>query len=580
MPPKQQKGTGAKAGENQPKQRRRGNSRRQARRKAQAPQERKARQEVRLKVAPMIKDSAGRRNIGMLKAFVLPSEASAKRLTVGANVSTVVTQLTGVRAMLPAPHPTSTITAKSIFRLGGMAIMPGLTILHSRQPSRVIGYTNVGGTTRYEYGMYTTGTLAGSTNAGTPVAKMYCTHPDLTGMSNMNPMMGLSTEIKLIPDLDITPRGLSTTDTSNLPTSHVALSTGGQYYIWLDPGDTVSINLYLAATMSPSAGLSIATTFTFAAYTGVEGSDPNMSLVQTGTFTISAATSIAFSGSPIAIVSTLSSGYYRITAQTNLAATTTCTMVATINGAAPGLCYSVKVLRAAGGMMWEAAPEFYTYPMLYQNTRTVACSALLSNRSAVLNKGGTVVARCLADEASLSDLATGAPAISDFYAQCAQRANRMSYDGDLAAGLYTWLRPGEDDMLFRNYVSPTGSGLYLLDVDLPVSIINAMGATIDNSMWLHWDIMIESTVATVQSFGTPLEPRLSRSEFDELLKITRGWEIFHENPSHVMDYLKKIFGAGWNAFKFAAPHIVQAATAVASGATPLGALVSVLSHAL
>jgi len=71
---------------------------------------------------------------------------------------------------------------------------------------------------------------------------------------------------------------------------------------------------------------------------------------------------------------------------------------------------------------------------------------------------------------------------------------------------------------------------------------------------------------------------MSQAEFDALVLMVSRWENFHENPTHVMDFLKKIGGSAWKAFKWSAPHLMRAAGAAMAGSTPAGALMAALSH--
>jgi len=156
----------------------------------------------------------------------------------------------------------------------------------------------------------------------------------------------------------------------------------------------------------------------------------------------------------------------------------------------------------------------------------------------------------------------------------------MSWDNDATMGMYHYLRPTVADLSLENYVSPVGAPMYRLGSDKPVTFAILAGQDSTQSFSLFIDVHLESDVAMAQSYGDSRPPTMTNAEFSRLCELIARWPTFTENPTHVIEFLQKMGRGAWKAFKWAAPHMIRAATAAAAGATPAGALAAALVPAM
>lgn len=542
---------------------------------------------------------AGRPTMAQMKAMVLPAESQPMRFTCTNATGTVLRRYNSLVSGLSIPAASD---ASSLIKFGTGAFGESMFIL-SKQPSRAFAYRSP--TDYSRYALYKKAAAYNSiTTPGAISPQAYCTFPGndelesslAAGVNATKPinLPGDWAHVSLLgtDKFDVTPMGWSSTavyGTSNAPTptDHIALDRNGNRYIWLSAGNTanngsvLSINLrFFRAAVKTAATVSWKTSVALMPYDGDDTTEstPVAQASMTTGFDMTATegeikqTVIfdsvgAVSGSTYTgIIPT--SGYYRVVVLDSTLAT----------AAANTFTYSytpdvyLTVQHKAGSLKFEAAPEFSAHPQLYEAARVTSAAFLLSNRAPAIAKGGNVYARTVSGEVGLYDLFSTSDSRAAFFGACAQDSGRFSYEGDVANGLYTWLRPSEADIEFRGYAGDLGSGVYHLSAKLPITVVAALGATATQQLYVHWDMALESVVSRSQTYGNPVISTLTPEQFNAMVRHSAEWPCILENPLHVGELLKRIAVGAWRGFKFLAPHIAKAAAAAAGGAGPLATL--------
>jgi len=511
-----------------------------------------------------------------LTSVVLPAESPPFRLIAGMGVKTVLNDLSGSTRLVVPDVADNVLT--NLY--GGR--VDGFLALVSKQPSRLFNIRN--DTLYVDHGWY-----RNYKNGGAWTPSSFAPHPDFTAIG-LNPFYVPSDSVFSIARTDITPAAWSSSDIAFYPRDHIG-AANGKYYVWLSNNQVSADQLTITGIFKLKSTGSFAVTAVAQAqlfrYDGpdLETRVPTYSIRVTTTMNLT--DTLSYKTAFTASFQAPTSGYYRVE-MSEMELHTAEVGGITCYWEAPdppggALYYNLNVARAAGGFKWVQAPEFYiNYKAspLYDDCRATALGVLFSNRTPPLNKGGYVWSRVVESECDLIKLMGNDATADSFRNACAVQPGRLGYEGDLAMGMYYWAKLCTADKNFRNFVSPLGSALYHLDASIPVAAINLLGNTSEQNMFIHYTLHTESAVTQVQSFGVPLEPTMTTAEYELICNTLANWPIFHENPTHVMDFLKRIGGGMWNGFKFASPYLARAALAAMNGSTPAGALMAALSNAI
>lgn len=560
MPPKQQ-GKGKKP--RAPRQRR-------------APQ--KALQPVKAALAPKYVNSP---NPYLMKSFVLPSETRPVRLTMMEDIPTNTFNYD--RTFPEVTVDTINNTLNPPVTLYGTSI-PGTLVICSKQPSRILGLPKqVPRLLTTEYGYYAVGQMStpfNNVSLSATLGKHVWAGPAVAGGSKEHDIV--------IGPLDLTPDALSTDPDTLLITSHVATGAGGGY-IWLDAGATVNVSMMIEAAATVDQG-ETATGFLAnwsLTFKLVPWND-SANTVENGTnevFTYSGLASADWHTPtnviPITFQVTANSGYYRLELTTLsiqfVLSDDNVTLAVTFTGSKATL----NITRPATSIVWYQTPEFSMHPQIYGGTRSTAQAFLFSNRSAILDQGGSITACTYSDEGALQQ--TFAKPASGNQSHFFQRATDPSRGATLplAKGMYHWIKPSLADANFSRYVNSVGSPLYNLEEKTCVTVISFVSPATDklNTLQVFSYTHLEAAIELSQSYGLSRYPRLTTHDYELALRVIQDWKCFHENPSHVLEYLKKLGGASWKAFKFVSPALIAAGQAALGGASPAATAMAVL-HSL
>jgi hypothetical protein len=363
---------------------------------------------------------------------------------------------------------------------------------------------------------------------------------------------------------------------------HIAVSTGHSY-VWLSPGDELVLSVTIdwqshgteGNIIEVSGGLGIVLWRDEESLEGGPSASSNFAAILT---TTTAGTNVS-TPVPEAYLPAPGYGYYRLVFdETSFTARMGSGLS---NPFITGIRVQIKVVRTPAAVRWFTTPEFREHPQLYRSARVTASSLLISNRTPTMFRGGNIFAATLRDEAGLRSALEDPRA---FFAKTSQRPH--GYTGDLSTGLYHWSRPGLEDCAFREYCSDTGSPIYRLDQRSECALVildsppPATGQTQAATFYVTTDVHLESEVNYGQSYGRAIVPRLMTADFERALNASSEWPVWTENPVHVTHFLRRIGNAAWSTFRFAAPHIIQAAQLAAAGATPTTAALSLLKSAL
>lgn len=525
-------------------------------------------------------------------ALILPAEFPACRLVTGMGVRTVLTALSTAFTLTVPPQSSAATDPKS---LRGTSVygcdLDGFTVILSKQPSRMIGQPLKADTVdhAFYYGTSTPDT-AGKTR---PLPTNHIAHPQFYNSGNFG---STETSPEDFAPLDVTPMAWSQSAAAFDPHDHVAMAAG-DYYVWadkhtLDDGTVETDLLALKLTLNVKAATSINVTVTakllIYQYTGDGLRARNPLLVADYS-----ASRVLPAGADYASVTLIdggftipTSGYFRfVVSNLRITGVPSSTPVFFSYQAPVGYQSALNATmirtRKKYSMEWLAAPEFYnsgTASPLFEDVRCTALGVLISNRTPPLNKAGYFYSRLVESEDNFYRLLQNNNTGDSFRAACSVQPGVMGYEGDVATGMYYWAKFSPSDKTLRSYVSPIGSALYYLELDTPVAIVNIQGSQYQQDMFVHMCTHMESSVTSVQSFGIPKEPMMTTAEYDHICCLVANWPVFHENPTHVLDLLRRLGAGLWKGFQFSAPYLARAALAAASGSTPIGALAAALTH--
>lgn len=240
---------------------------------------------------------------------------------------------------------------------------------------------------------------------------------------------------------------------------------------------------------------------------------------------------------------------------------------------------SLNITNPGSAPFWKSAPQMtQENRAVFNNTRVTASSFLFSNRSDPINKGGSIIAIMFPKEQRMwEEISYLATLRTNFQLDALPiQANLKRYEKDFVHGMYQWFPIDHSEMTFTDMFQL--GPLYRLDLNTPVTLVQINSTAIAQSFNLYIDTHLESVASSNSLNGPAYAPRQTEEQMRALVRRLKTLEPFHENSTHVAEYIKKIFGRAWEAFKFTAPHLIRAATAASSGATPIGTLAAVLAN--
>lgn len=517
----------------------------------------------------------------LMKAFVLPAESPPQRLTNNGGYPTVVTKYSAMLGNLDVKIANEAGTNTPW--LGGEHL-PGAVVIMSRQPSRPLGYApaNTTDTTRifkfwfYDQPRATSGPSVAVDPSKRSVVATF-SHPDLATAFGEYQEGIFDTDTLTMSGVAFKPAAASIgdTDTPGPWAEHIGIE-GGDEYVWLDAEAQICVNLKIGVVHQAPEGVSSSFVMNSTLQaTRWQEEKTDESVFANVPFAWQVDSTSTGAGKVVEHTTQRwlkikNPGYYKVS--TTDIVTEMVTRAAGDVLAIRDLTFGMLTYRPGLGMLWTQTPEMLQQPLLYESCRCTATAFLMSNRTAEMYRGGTAAAATARDESGMMSLYTTPGRLL-----ARSAVKEAGYNGDLKNGVYHWVKPGLDDTRPVSWVNAIGMPIYYMARQSSVSIVYlTTTSTNDQTLALFADLHIESEVTDSQSYGRQAVPKLFTRDYEDALATIADWYMWHENPSHVVDYLKKIGAASWSAFKFLAPHLITAATAAAGGATPAAAMRAVI----
>lgn len=210
--------------------------------------------------------------------------------------------------------------------------------------------------------------------------------------------------------------------------------------------------------------------------------------------------------------------------------------------------------------LFKTPPEFTVASRIYSSTRVTACSLLLQNTTAVLNKEGVVEAVCFSQGVS-------AGAVTDvlqsnnftFTSLLADSCAANRYNGLLEKGCYTFALPDQDSSAFLDYTVAGLAGgtqpAFRLD---SFNFINAIKlteytSTTTTNLMAIVDMHIEfRNTSMLWPVGFS---RVQLEEWHRAQIVVQGMRIFYENPTHLLTIANLARLAAVRAYPYVAPVV-------------------------
>lgn len=527
-------------------------------------------------------------------ATVLPAEAKPQRWY---NPELSETQVFDVSESITSLATASSTTYTNAPILRSARVGSGFFSILSPQPARLCSLPP-DGTTRTFYPCFThTASLPSMAYDDEDIpASAFCDIPGLTPSGEHN---NVNYDTITIPATEPPNRGFGPLKIRGSQTNPMATGFSlasdprkdNGMYIWLwgcgasngfnnyTAASTINVKLYFAGTVNYTSTITWLAAVRVYAYSAT---GPDIAVSE---FAVSNTTSVTSAGQTIIVNISLNpilsnanyvdtSGYYRFELYEFRPVANT-TLLVQYTSAQIGL----TIVNPGAAPYWKGLSNMVQdNRSVFNATRVTACSFLFSNRTDPINKGGSIIATMFPREQRMWEEIANLAASRTSYQLDAlpMQSNLKRYEKDFVHGMYHWFPIDQSEAPFTDMYQL--GPIYRLDLQTPVTLVQINSGTLTQTFNLYIDMHLES-VATANSLNGPsYPPRQTEQQMLALVRKLKTMEPFHENSTHVMEYMQRIFGRAWDAFKFSAPHLIRAATAASSGATPLGTLAAVLAN--
>lgn len=299
------------------------------------------------------------------------------------------------------------------------------------------------------------------------------------------------------------------TNTEQITTTRPIGLSSGRSFIWVDKGERVSFKIMI--TPSSDASLTFVNPLRVTFYRWVGPHEPHR-LTHTTEFTLEADVDLP------------ESGYYTWSY--------TFAEAVAVTGQ-PSIRVELKNISTAISRTAFLASATLGSASVGDTVRRTAASLLLSNTTAELHKGGSIIAaRILADDDGIGDLSIDPGTKAD------------KYVGPGAKGLYTYMDFDSDAEAFSQAYNTMAYPTCLLDINSYVHVIRL------NPAAEYTDQTYQITVTGLFEFRSDsmlfqrAVPTLSHDALVEARRVNNATMYFYENPLHMSDvwrYIKTAF---------------------------------------
>lgn len=486
-------------------------------------------------------------------AICLPAESAPLRYM---DVSGCPTNVFKLSSATPISVPDDT---KGLTYLFADTQCAGTMVYMSRQPSRMLGWKNVLNTGRTLTAFWDQSLVnPADIPQDRPLVEYYIPEWARSIYRSQGLVAGIIGQNLLTYPEDITPWRLGNAD-KTIPSGESCLAfserTTPNRWIWCDKGTVITITVkFMAAKLSLASSKGYYIYFPFCIDLWMD----NVNVVEDARNAMASANTNSWTTTPTDYscncqITVPVDGWYSLKALPQHSSYAV-TPDVTYGWSATSVHFSITLVRPGGSYYWMSAPEMAQNAQAYKTARLTAAATLLTNVTNNYSKGGSIHAVLANDESNAIDYLLKK---EKFLARAGQKTNR-GYTGPLAKGLYTWLRPGSNDYAFHEFADVEGTPYYRLDMDTPVTLtwLESNTAT-PQAFMAHVDVHLESEVPDSQMYGLARLPGLPLAEFNRLTEAMRAWPIWHENPTHWQEYVRKIAGIAWKAAKLSAPHFLE-----------------------